>query len=313
MDNFWNSKNLLNVLTRWKWQILIITLVGMLVVGASTYLITPKYQSRAVLYPANLGTYSDENYTEQMMQVLQSRDIKDSLVKIYNLSEHYDLDSNYKHFQSVMYYFLNENISISRTEFEAVQIEVLDEDPQIAADMVYTIMDCYNRKVRNMHTKKIKERIRVNRQKIKRIEFVQDSITHRLGVLGSKYGIVNVESQSRELSAALYHSKISSGRYNQAKKQMENIQKYGGEFLNLTLKLESLMEGLAELKVEYEEQIVESQKKIVYYHLLTEPYPSDKKYSPRRIPITLLGGLSVFVLVLLIIGFVENNRYNLRD
>ncbi len=312
MDTFWNSNNLLKVLIRWKWQLLIITLVGMLIIGASTYLITPKYQSRAVVYPANLGSYSDENYTEQMMQILRSRDIKDSLIKAYNLSEHYDLDSSYKHFQSVMYYFLNENISISRTEFEAVQIEVLDEDPQIASKMVYSILNYYNQKVRNMHNKKVKERIRVNNQKIKLLESVKDSITQRLSVLGSKYGVTNVESQSRELSAALYNSKISSGRYNQAKKQMENIEKYGGEHLNLTLKLESLMEGLIELKIEHEEQIVEAQKKIVYYNLLTEPYPSDKKYSPKRIAITLLGGLSVFVLALLIIGFIENKRYNLR-
>ncbi len=314
MDTFWNSSNLLKMLIRWKWQILIITFLGMLIVGASTYLITPKYQSKAVLYPANLGAYSDENYTEQMMQILQSRDIRDSLIKIYNLSEHYELDSTYKHFQSVMYYTLGQNISISRTEFEAVQIEVLDEDPQTASDMVYTIIDCYNRKVKQMHSVKVKEWLDINKRKINELTQLKDSISKRLEILGSKYGIVNVESQSRELSAALYNNKsLNAGKYKKAQKQMENLQKYGSEHTDLNLKLETLIEQLTRLNVEYEGQLVEYQKNIVYYHLLTEPYVADEKYSPKRIPITLLGGISVFVLMLLIIGFIENKRYNLKN
>ena len=46
-------------------------------------------------------------------------------------------------------------------------------------------------------------------------------------------------------------------------------------------------------------------KEITYANIITSPFPSYNKYSPNRIIITLFGGLSVFVLLLLLISYIE--------
>ncbi|MDZ7778316.1 MAG: hypothetical protein U5L09_23200 [Bacteroidales bacterium] len=57
---------------------------------SSAMLITPKYNSRAVIYPSNVAPYSDESETEQLLQWLQSRDIKDSMIRRFELGKHYE-------------------------------------------------------------------------------------------------------------------------------------------------------------------------------------------------------------------------------
>ncbi len=308
MSSFWNNTHLLEMFLKWKKHIILITFIGTLLIGASTYLITPKYQSKAVLYPINLGTFSDENYTEQMMQIFQSRDIKDSLIRIYNLAEHYELDSTYEHFRSVMYYYLGKNISVSRTEFEAVEVKVLDTDPQVATDMVNTMIHFFNEKVKGMHAYKLKELMDVNRDKIKSLNKLKEKVNQRMQFLSKEYGIVNVEAQTQELSAVLYSSKTKPSEYKKAKQQMLNLEKYGNEYIDLSYQLERVLRKLTKLNVKYDGQLIEYTKHITYCHILSAPFPADEKYLPKRIPITVLGGLSLFILVLLTIGFIEKSR-----
>jgi hypothetical protein len=47
--------------------------------------ITPKYRSSAIVYPVNLAPYSTETRTDQLLQLLESNSIRDSLVKKFDL------------------------------------------------------------------------------------------------------------------------------------------------------------------------------------------------------------------------------------
>jgi capsular polysaccharide biosynthesis protein len=76
MDNFFNSKNIVDILLKWKLHLAIIVVVTVAVsaIISSPLVITPLYKSYTVVYPSNISPYSDENETEQMVQILQSRD-----------------------------------------------------------------------------------------------------------------------------------------------------------------------------------------------------------------------------------------------
>ena len=92
----------------------------------------PMYKSSAVLYPANLSPYSKETPTEQMVQLLNSEDVRDSLVKELHLFKHYQIDSinGYPRFEIMKK--LEENISVGKNQYEAIEVDVLDEDPKMA-------------------------------------------------------------------------------------------------------------------------------------------------------------------------------------
>jgi hypothetical protein len=124
------------------------------VIFSSSIFITPKFKSIAVIYPANVSPYSEESETEQMYQILQSQDITDSVISKFNLSEHYKISTKYKYYKTAIYYEYSQNIKIEKTPYDAVSIEVLDKDPEMACNIVEAIIDFYNQKVRLMHNDK---------------------------------------------------------------------------------------------------------------------------------------------------------------
>lgn len=310
MESFWNSSNLLTIFIKWKWHIITITILGMAVIGASTYLIKPKYKSSAIVYPSNLGEFSEESYSEQMIQILNSRDITDKVIKEYNLPEHYEIDSAYKHFQSTMYYLYSENVSISKTEYESVEINVLDTDPEMAKNMVNSIINFYNAKVREMHRLKLKELMVLNEKQANNWESVKDSLQARIYTLNNEYGVLDFAVQVEKLTEGIYRSKGNKDLIKKAEDQLDNVKKYGAEFVFINQKYWKSLELYFQYRLALDQQTIEYNKEITYANVVTSPYVSDKKDSPKRIPITLLGGLSVFALLILIIAFVENKKHN---
>jgi hypothetical protein len=114
--------------------------------------IAEKYKSTIILFPSSSSSISndllgrnlakkdilkfgEEEEVEQLMQVLQSDDIRDRIIQKYNLLEHYDIDTASKYPMTQLYKEFASNVDISRTEFMSVKIEVLDIDAQFAADM----------------------------------------------------------------------------------------------------------------------------------------------------------------------------------
>jgi len=74
-------------------------------VFSSPAFIAPKYKSTAIVYPSNLGEYSEESPIEQMMQWFDSRKIKDRVIEENDLAEHYEID---KEGELYSYYMLEE-------------------------------------------------------------------------------------------------------------------------------------------------------------------------------------------------------------
>ncbi|NLA24746.1 MAG: hypothetical protein GX879_07245, partial [Bacteroidales bacterium] len=78
MEQHFRTKKLFDLSIKWKWHLLIIALVAA-ALGAlisSPIIIKPKFKSFAVVYPANVYPFSEESETEQMLEVIQSLDIR---------------------------------------------------------------------------------------------------------------------------------------------------------------------------------------------------------------------------------------------
>ncbi len=310
MESFWNNTNLLEIFIKWKKHIIIITALSMLIIGASTFLIQRKYQAIAVVYPINLGSLSEESYSEQMIQMLQSRDIIDKVMKKFDLPTHYNIDSNYVHFQSTMYFLYKENIDISKNEFDAVEISVIDCDAETAKQMTNSIIEFYNEKVSELLNFKLKELIDINKRSVVSFEQQQKTIQERLRFINTVPGLVDIKSQIKKTTEGIYLSNGNSKIVNKAETQLDSIKKYAIEYHILTNKLDSINSNISHLIVEINNEEAEYNSKITYAHVVTSPYAPDNKYSPKRILITLFGGLSIFVLLLIIIVFLERRKQN---
>ncbi|NQU87350.1 MAG: hypothetical protein HQ541_16475, partial [Mariniphaga sp.] len=83
MKDFFNNQRILDIIWKRKFHFIAIGIIAILLsaVFSSPTFIAPKYKSSARIYPTNnIFTFSDESETEQMLEIVNSADIK---IKIF--------------------------------------------------------------------------------------------------------------------------------------------------------------------------------------------------------------------------------------
>ncbi|MEI7491244.1 MAG: hypothetical protein WCK92_07595 [Bacteroidota bacterium] len=311
MDNFFNNVKLLDLVIKWKYHLLAVIVAAILlsVLFSSPIFITPLYKSYAVVYPSNISPYSTENETEQMIQMLGSRDIRDSVIHKFNLAKHWRIDSTYEYFMSTMVFFWEQRVKIGKTPNEAVEIEVLDPDPQVACDMASAIVNYYNIKVRSLHKEKFGEVVEnYNFIMSKKQQYI-DSLGKEAVALGTKYGILEYEGQTREVMRAYFQNKGSS----EVQKYRRNLEEHGGEIMKLDEMIRSESGTFAQLKLDADRALMDYNRKYTHANILSKPFPADKKSFPVRWLIVVMSTLAALFLALIVAGLIENRKQTSRN
>ncbi len=314
MDKLFNSAHLINIIGKWRYQLLGIVVVSAMlgVIFSSATFITPLYDSNAVAYPANITPYSDESESEQMLQILNSQDIVDSVINKFDLAKHYKIDPEYKYFRTALYNTYHEHVSISKTPYESVRIEVSDHSPDTAAYMATALLNFYDAKIARLHKTKSLEVINMYKIQLTEKRFTLDSLKLILYQLGTEKGLFEYGNQSREIMRGYLktidgnnQSKINSKEVNRL---LENMEKGSGQLLEVVQMLNAEAVSYVKVKEEFEIASRFYNSNLSYSNIVSTPYPSDKKSYPIRWLIVAIVSLSAFVMALLIIFFLENNK-----
>lgn len=313
MARYFTNTNVLKLLLKWKIHLALIVLVSIVlaVILSSPWFITPKYKSFALVYPSNVTPYSEESESEQMLQFLQSKDIRDRIIKKYDLAKRYKIDSSYKHFQSAIIDEYSQNVAISKTPFESVKIEVLDADPVVASNMVDDIIKFYDEKVLSTHKLKYKEVVDFIGQRLALKKQEIDSVEKKLYEIRTKYGIIDYPNQSREVARGFLRTVDGNNaaqniNTKEVLKLKENIEKYGGIYTYYNDRYFDLIAEYGGVKMAYDEALMNYEKNITYTNVLSKPFPADQKSYPVRWVIVVLTALGVWFLSFLVILLIEN-------
>lgn len=308
---------IIKLLLRWKKPIIII----MLVTAIASYIftlpifITPKFKSVAIFYPSNLTPYSDESPTEQLLQLLQSEEIRDSLISHFNLFEHYDINPDQQFPYTVMYNQIKENIKFSKTEFESINMTVWDTDPQIAASISDSIMSYVHTLARELQREKVQEVYDIIQVQVKERKHEMDSMEAALDIIRNKYGILDYAAQTESVTKAYYEALVG-GKYHGTNRNIEtvlnNLKEKGGEFITLNQHLYRIRGTYNNLKVELEEAERELKRKLTYTNLITKPVPAEKKAYPVRSMLMVIIVGSVFFFCILLIILYEKYKYEIK-
>lgn len=304
MDNNFNNLSLVQLVYKWKWHIIIITVAAALcgaIFSGSTF-ITPLYKSEAIAYPANISPYSDESETEQMLQIINSQSIVDSIVEKYDLWTDYKIDRNYQFAKTYLMLEYHDKIKISKTPYEAVSIVVNDKDPFVACNIAKDILYFYDQKVSELHHDKRAEVVVMYERQLREKQQAIDSLKQRLSDIGQNYGVTDVPNQSREITRSFL---AGSGKANDLKM---NIELYGAEVLDLHTKIAAEGNTYVAIKCDYEKELRFYNGHMTYSNIITEPYPADKKTYPVRWVIVALSGLGAFLLTILVLFVIENRK-----
>ena len=296
MDKYFDTTPLLKAVFKWKWHIIAITLIASVcgAIFSGPTFITPEYKSEAVVYPSGISEFSDETYTEQMLQVMDSKEIMDSVIKTLNLMEHYKIDPNYKYARTALVGEYRDRVSISKTPYDAVKIKVLDRDPELAYQMVNEIIRLYDVKFNEIHKAKKWEYVKMYEKNLaKKYSFI-DSLKRDLAQIVGDGNMINYLYLSKGNSIAYF----GEGNGNNP----ENIP----NAIALVELIASETEAYSEVRLEYEEEIREAAGEMSFINVVSYPFVADKKAYPVRWLIVALCGIGSFLLSILVVVSIEN-------
>ncbi len=302
MGIFFRNKNLFEFIWKWRWiyGLTIILAIIVSIIFSGPDFIKPKFKSFAIVYPSNLQKYSEESSTEQMLQILQSEQLKLKLIDVFHLYSHYNIDTKYKYAQTAVFNELKDNVSISKTSYESVKIEMLDYYPDTAKMMVDSIISFYNQIIRKVHNLKYKEVIDLDKKRMDEILYEKDSLGNLLLKYREKYKLYMPDKQNQKITEKYLENNAK------AKELYENMLAHSSQinFLDSLVKYQQIR--YLEYKTNYEENLLNYQKKITYANIISEPIPADKKSYPIRWVIVLLSVLGAFLFSFIALVFFES-------
>lgn len=296
MESYFKTKSIFNLIAKWKWHLLIITVVAAILgyVFSCPYFIHPKFKSSATLYPANIICHSDESESEQMLQILESDDIKFQIIEKFDLYSHYKIDTNATSSLAKMMSYYKDNVIIEKTPNDAIMITVCDEDPQVAADMVNSIIEDYDNLVLKINAEKSREIFEIYSKAATVKEHIIDSLSDILKKYGTEYGMIDVKSQTRSL--------------NESSPVIKNWQEYRADFTRTDTLLKSTIKRYSNDLNICEDACRDINKKQTYSHIISKPYVADKKFYPIRWIISLFCGIGGCLIGIIAIAIIEGCR-----
>ncbi len=314
MERYFSSSNLLHLILKWKYHLGVIVVVAAILAAifSGPTFITPMYKSHAILYPGNVDSYSEESTTEQMLQIMNSQDIVDSVIARFDLPAHYEINPEYKYFLTVLLDEYHTNVSISKTPYESVMIEVKDKDPQRASDMVAAIIELYDNKIATLHKTKYSEVVSMYQNQLASKRANLDSLKAVLFELGTKYGLFEYEYQSQEIMRGYLRTITGQSGANVNTKEvnrlLENMEQKSGQLVEVVAMIQEEAISYVAVKEDLEMNERFLFADMTYSNIISKPFASDKKTYPVRWLIVAMAGLAAFVFALLFIFFIENKR-----
>jgi len=214
--------------------------------------------------------------------------------------QHYNIDpsSSYPYTQLDKKY--QSNIKFKRTEYMSLQIEVLDTDAQLAADIANEIALYIDTVIHKMQIDRAFEAFKIVENEYFQ---VQNEITQLSDSLKEirQMGVLDYESQAASVNEA-YANALSQGKtiaMSNIQNQMQILSKYGGVYVELSTILESEIERMAQIKEKYAAYKVNAEQFIPQIFIVDKAVKSEGKALPKRSMIVIISTLSTFALSLL--------------
>jgi LPS O-antigen subunit length determinant protein (WzzB/FepE family) len=271
------------------------------------------YKSSAVLYPANLSPYSKETPTEQMVQLLNSEDVRDSLVKELRLFRHYGIDpvNGYPRYEIMKR--LSENISVSKNQYEAIEVDVIDEDPKMAQRICQSLIHFMDIKAISLiHTRAL-EVAEMNRRNMENEKKVLDSLDLAITTLRDSTGITDFETQIEGFSREYYRALASGGVNGNMSTVQKNLTTKGAEYMTLKEVLRHSREAYNNFRRFYESALYDSKKELEFHNVVSPPLVPEKKDSPKRALVMILFTLSTMLIAIVTAVYIEQYRDKLKS
>ena len=278
--NSYDFKDTVHFFRKHRALLLIVFVVALAVSILSSFLITPRYKSTAILFPTSSNRlskailasrysldfmdYGIERDCEYAIQIISSQSMEDAVCSHFNMLEHYGISEDDPHKMFKLNEAYRSNITVKRTEFLGVEISVLDVDPQWAADIANFMAANYDT---------LSSAIQYDRSCD--AYHIMDDLCKQL------------ELDIRSLEESLLHDR---------------------NYFGISELIKAKCAELAEMQTRMAQTSVDMGRTVSYKFWLDKAAPADKKAYPKRLLIAALGTLGAMVVCILALLLTDRRR-----
>jgi len=305
----WNKRKVLITTT-------VIAIVASIIIS---FLIKPLFLSTAIVFPTATSTVSfseqrnakassmdfgEEEQAEQLVQILQSSRIRNKVIQRFDLMKNYEieLDDPNKNYKLGKAY--EGHIKFTRTKYGSIQIDVLDEKPELAAEIANKIVDLIDTVKNNMVAERTIPAFEINLRKKDLLEKDLRNILIQLDSLGYK-GVVSLEGRTN-LFTAYVDSKTQEDK-SFLKNQIDVNLEYGAAFAGLETMRDEKIIKLEKFMDAYEQAESDANSNFTHKFIVERAVVADKKDKPKRMIIVLLAAIGSFVFMVFLL--LINERF----
>ncbi len=307
-------------LIKWKRALIIISFTSAVasIICSGPWLIKPKFKSTAVFYPSTNNSVSsallsdsktsnkdplqfgEQSAAQQFVQILESDYLKGRVIKHFNLLDNYQIsiDDSEKNTKLIKKY--NSNIAIKKTPFASIEINVLDENPETAANIANGIVSILDSVKREVQKRIADQALIIVEKQYRNKENEVTEIKMRMKEIGLK-GVFSYEEQTK----AIAEIASRGGNSENIKQQQANLAEYGSEALSLHETLVLELEKLSELRKKLEESRVDVESNLSNVFIISSATPAEKKSYPVRWLITVVSIFGSFIAGCVVLLFVD--------
>jgi len=325
-DEF-NTLNVLVFFYKWKKPYLYFGAASLIISTLVSFFITPKYKSTVILFPStnvsaskallsenpsinqDIGKFGEEEEAEQLLQILNSDEIRDVIINKYNLLSHYKISSNSKFKNSKLIEKYEDNIVVKRTEFMSVKITVFDTDAQTAADIandVAALSDSVHNKIVKQRAQKALYLVEKTYTDLRNEIKTDDDSLEKLRLLG----VNDYESQSERFNEGLSKAIVEGkqGAIKAFEERLDNLAKHGGAYVSIRDNLEHKRKQLSFLKSRYDEAKLDVEQNLPYKFMVNKAVKAERSSYPVVWLIVFLSFLGTNILLTVSLIFYDNYK-----
>ena len=303
MEKF-DSLNIIKTIFKNK-KVFVLVVIGAAVLSyGASFLIKEKFKSNSVVYPVNLFRNSEESPSEQLLQYFLSEDVKLKLAKEFNLFSRYGVDTlSTKGGKALFDFMFMENVQISPTIYESIDITIKDEDPAFAQKLNAALVLNTNQLIKESKRNIVNQYL-ANTKKVIDIQSKElDSLSRSILKIKTDYNILDEKDQSKYLSKQL---STGSSLNENAQLTVKGIKEKGTELKVLDGRIKSTLKSYTQIKIKNDAYLLDVSGDMDFYVYVSKPNLQDKKCTPIRWIIVMISSLSAFLMTL--VFFLYKNR-----
>ncbi len=304
-----NNKYIFNIIKIHRKKLILIAVCSIVISSflSSPLFIKPKYKSIAVVFPTNLEKFSEESNTEQLLQFMNSEEVKIAMTNRFNLYKVFDIDSNEARSHAKFDNYYHEYISVSATLYESVVINAIDESPILSQKMANALIEETNNFIRAKKKVISDEYVKSYRNQLKILTFEIDSIESKLKDIRMNFGILDFKSQSKIITKRASKDNLSDDE----KLLLKGLKEVGGQYVILQEQLKTELNNYKKIKFKFDKNVLNSNSELSFTTVVSKANLPDKKHSPQRAIIVLFFTISVLLMSIFIILFTHKKQNNL--